>query len=599
LSETPARVSPAVHSVRGKSGRGDLLWTVLGVMAFVLVVVGMSGAITGSLKRQEFKVFAQREAESRVNLIAKALAPTFDDRQAEAQRFLREAALDRQFTRCRVFLPDGSIFAEAAASVSPPSSLGFVPLHLSASASVSLPDDYKARVELESEAHLPLLVQYEAQGAMIIIAAVGLLGLGAAFTRLRARLRGFAAIRSALLAVGRGEQASAALAVNSRYGTEAAAWNSLLQEREKLRQELLQERARDSVLSRGDRRSDLVQVCDALWQGMILVDEQFRIKYANGAAAVFLRANREALSAGRITDFITDDRVLDAIRSIAVGDVRRRTTHEVQNPEGQGAGILRFSIRPVRRDDAAAALIIIEDITQQRVADEARNTFIAQVTHELRTPLTNIRLYVEQAIEEGEADPAAVAQALNVINKETRRLERIVGDMLSVSEIETGSFRLHTGEVRLEALFEELHAEYMAAAESKNITLAFHLPPKFPTITGDRDKIVLALHNLIGNAIKYTPESGSVDIRVEIDDTRMIIDVVDTGIGIAEEEAELIFERFYRARDKRVSVITGTGLGLALAREVVRLHGGDISVRSQIDRGSTFRVNMPLVGMAA
>src|SRR6185436_8456189 len=116
------------------------------------------------------------------------------------------------------------------------------------------------------------------------------------------------------------------------------------------------------------------------------------------------------------------------------------------------------------REDSAAAMVVIEDITQQRAAEESRHAFVAQVTHELRTPLTNIRLYVETAIDEGESDPKLQSKCLNVINAEARRLERIVGDMLSVAEIEAGSLKLRSDDVQLETLFAELKDDYTPQA---------------------------------------------------------------------------------------------------------------------------------------
>jgi len=238
-------------------------------------------------------------------------------------------------------------------------------------------------------------------------------------------------------------------------------------------------------------------------------------------------------------------------------------------------------------------MLSIEDITQQKVAEEARHAFVAQATHELRTPLTNIRLYVETAIEEGEKDPKTRSKCLNVINGETRRLERIVGEMLSVAEIEAGSFKIRTDDVRLETVFEELRSDYQQQADEKRLDLSLNLPPKLPVIRGDRDKIMLALHNLVGNALKYTPDGGKVQINVEVTAKQILVSIADTGIGISPEDAERIFERFYRAKDPRVAKITGTGLGLTLAREVVRMHGGDITVESQIDQGSTFTMVLP------
>jgi signal transduction histidine kinase len=166
--------------------------------------------------------------------------------------------------------------------------------------------------------------------------------------------------------------------------------------------------------------------------------------------------------------------------------------------------------------------------------------------------------------------------------------------MLSMAEIEAGSFKIKTDDVRLETVFEELRSDYQQQANEKQIELSLNLPPKLPVVRGDRDKMMLALHNLVGNALKYTPEGGRVTINVEVTAKQLLVSIADTGIGISPEDAERIFERFYRAKDPRVAKINGTGLGLTLAREVVRMHGGDITVESQIDQGSTFTMTLPV-----
>ncbi len=154
--------------------------------------------------------------------------------------------------------------------------------------------------------------------------------------------------------------------------------------------------------------------------------------------------------------------------------------------------------------------------------------------------------------------------------------------------------RLNRGDVRLDALFGEMQTDFQQQADSRKIVLEFSLPPKLPVLQGDRDKIGLALHNLVGNAIKYTPNGGRVTVAPEVRDGKLVVEVADTGIGIKPEEHELIFEKFYRAKDEKVARISGTGLGLTLAREVARLHGGDITVQSTPDQGSTFTVSLPL-----
>ncbi len=153
--------------------------------------------------------------------------------------------------------------------------------------------------------------------------------------------------------------------------------------------------------------------------------------------------------------------------------------------------------------------------------------------------------------------------------------------------------------MRLDVLFDDLRTDYQPQATDKGITLVFNLPPKLPVINGDRDKILLAMHNLVGNALKYTPTGGTVTVDVKEDGKLLTFAVTDSGIGISQEDADRIFERFYRAKDPRVEKITGTGLGLTLAREVVRLHGGEVTVESQLDKGSTFTIRLPAMQEAA
>jgi signal transduction histidine kinase len=591
--------------------RGESVVASTGLAVAMILVAIFSG--TGVWLVYTQRNAAHQSTRERVESWAALLASTAETLLDESPGKLRAAvvqfAAEHNLKRCRVVDSSGKILADAVPpkvsvrnrsdpTMTPPASEAedpkliavSVPIHAAASS---------PRIEMAAMAAYPKWLGWETQAGLGGIAASGTIAFLFVYRRLRKRLRAIGAIREALLAMERGESASSALTVSSRLGAEAGAWNQLLAERERLHKDLLTERARESLGNRTDLKQDLAQACDALWQGLMLVDEQLTIKYTNGAAAVFLRSRREVLPGTSLSEYISDPETVEVIRSVATAQVRRKTTIELRRTEVEGGGILRLSVRPVRRDDTAAAVIVIEDITQQRVADEARNAFVAQATHELRTPLTNIRLYVEQALELGDKDPAARAKCLNVINQESRRLERIVGDMLSVSEIEAGSFKLRTGEVRLDSLFEELREDYQAQAAEKTLTLTFDLPPKWPMIQGDRDKIMLALHNLIGNALKYTPSGGAVTIRVVADARSLTVDVMDTGIGIASEECELIFERFYRAKDKRLTDITGTGLGLTLAREVVRLHGGDITVKSQVDQGSTFTLIIPLAAQAA
>lgn len=461
---------------------------------------------------------------------------------------------------------------------------------------LSVPGKGPATLLVRSETSDVLFRGWQAQVGAGVIGVASLTCLWLAYRSARARLQGVGAVREALRALSEGERDAAALSVAPSLGAEAIAWNRLVSEAEQLRERLTQDKINDRLGARRGGETELHSVCDALWQGLLLLDDKLTMKYANGAAGVLLGVKREALANIALDALIPEEKVISAIRKVAEGTSRTRTSVEwIRTGEGaRVSSVLRFTIRPVRRGDSGAVLVVVDDVTQQKVADDSRNAFVASATHELRTPLTNMRLYVDQLVEDPNLEPAARAQALNVVSGEIRRLERLVGDMLSVAEIEAGQLKLHRDDVRLETVFDELRMDFEQQARQKSITLTFELPPKWPQLVGDRDKIVLAMHNLVGNAIKYTPSGGSVNVRVQADQTTLTVDVVDTGIGIAEAEAELIFDKFYRANDKRISDITGTGLGLAIARDVVRLHGGEIAVHSQIDKGSTFTVSLPI-----
>lgn len=158
---------------------------------------------------------------------------------------------------------------------------------------------------------------------------------------------------------------------------------------------------------------------------------------------------------------------------------------------------------------------------------------------------------------------------------------------------------LRHDDIRLDALFADLVADFQQQALDKNVRLNIDLPPKLPVIQGDRDKLAISLHNLLGNAIKYSMAGGEVVVSVSTDNGRLGVAFKDKGIGIDKDELEKVFDRFYRAKDSRVAQITGTGLGLPIAREIVRRHGGDIEATSALNQGSTFTVSLPFKPEAA
>lgn len=568
------------------------------VMNTAIVACAMAALwiVVDRVRHDEAVRAGDRAAAIVADMIRPDLEKAFAEQDIAAARLaLSKAAHAGAFSGCRISLGDGAVVADLDASAVtvrvipgelPPLTIEPDSRHTFA---VEIPDKGRVLLTVEPSGAIARSEWLEYGFGGVCLGAIALLGIVS--IRAQKRAMPVTMVQSALRSVSSGEKELAALELAESFGGIATAWNSMIRE---LATHRAHERF-DAVLTRraqpGERDEAVGKMVDSLWHGIVAVDDEMRIRYCNGAAAVFLSGTRDGLLGTSFLDRVEDAQAREKLAKLKAARGRGKIVVEIRTGEGDGGAVLRISARPAAT--GGGAMLLIEDVTQQRVADRSRNAFVEQATHELRTPLTNVRLYVEALVERPDSDVATRSQHLNIINQEVRRLERIVGDMLSVSEIEAGTLKLAIHDVRLPALLSDMEAEFAAPARAKNITLRFDLPPKLPTIVGDRDKIVLALTNVIGNAIKYTPEGGTVKVGVRADDL-LVIDVADTGIGIAAEDADRIFDRFYRAKDPRVEKIVGTGLGLALAREVMRLHGGDVTVQSVPDRGSTFSIRMPL-----
>ncbi len=609
--ETPHRkIRPASRLLV----RGESSVAFVGLALAAILVAAFAGGVWWLLRQERFDSQAQttQQVQAAGDLLAGSIETLLSAGEVSTvRRLISDTARRHGFGRCRVVMPDGQILADADArqitlqklpATWASSNLDAVTLTAGPDAvtgawPLTVEGRGAAKLELRAAVDQPNWLQSQAQVGLAAIGAVALFAVWFVYRSTRSRIRTLGAIRESLMAWRQNSENDANLELSPSFGREADAWNGLLADRAELRRKVLIEKTKEALVGRGG--ADLRGACDAISQGMMLVDEHLVVRYANGAAATLLQVKRELLVGGDALQFIKHEQLAAALKEASSGTSRKRMTMELEQQTDEGRGVLRYHVRPVRRDDAASAMVLIEDITQQRVADESRNQFVAQATHELRTPLTNIRLYVETALDEGEKDAALLAKCLNVINAETARLERIVDDLLKVAEIEAGSLKLNQDDVHLDEVLSHLLSDYEAQAQQKGIALAFNLPPKMPVIHADRDKLTLAMHNLVGNALKYTPSGGRVAVNVDMTDGRLVFEVRDTGIGIAKDEQQKVFEKFYRANDRRVGEIVGTGLGLAIARDVVRLHGGDITLDSDLDKGSTFTLTIPVRAEAA
>ena len=245
------------------------------------------------------------------------------------------------------------------------------------------------------------------------------------------------------------------------------------------------------------------------------------------------------------------------------------------------------------------------DITALRRLEQVRKDFVANVSHELRTPLTSIKGYVEALLDGAKDNPEEATRFLQIILKQSDRLNLILEDLLQLSQIESGLVRFKREPVRLGALVERMLPLIKPLADKKRQSMTVAVPSDLPPVAGDEDRLVQVLTNLLDNAVKYTPEGGAIRIVGNIanqpaaDPAQVELSVADTGIGIPEADRPRVFERFYRVDKARSREMGGTGLGLSIVKHIVEGHGGRVWVEGNQPSGSRFVLRLPIAeGMA-
>jgi signal transduction histidine kinase len=244
-----------------------------------------------------------------------------------------------------------------------------------------------------------------------------------------------------------------------------------------------------------------------------------------------------------------------------------------------------------REFDARSALALTRDelaeaLKSAREVDRLKSEFFANISHELRTPLTLILSPVDELL--SKLRPSAERNALKVVQRNAARLLRMIDDLLDLARLEAGGLRLRVMQVDVGAVAKRVAENAAPAAKAKDIELSFSSQGEPPEMFGDPHRIEIILTNLVGNALKFTPPEGRIDVDVFHNSAGTSVEVTDTGPGISREHRELIFERFHQVENSERRRQGGVGIGLALARELTQLHGGSLTVESELGKGSTF-----------
>lgn len=322
------------------------------------------------------------------------------------------------------------------------------------------------------------------------------------------------------------------------------------------------------------------QVIDALDSAGIVVDPSNNVIKSSPAAAALGLVNGDAL--------IHPEMVLLVDRVRRSGEL---VSEELALSRGPFGDVSVFLHVQVTRLGSRFILVLAQDRTESHRLEEVRRDFIANISHELKTPIGAVSLLAE-ALQAASDDPDQVRRFAKRLTKESERLARITREIIELSRLQAADALAQPELVSIDEVVAQAIDQDRVQADAANVTIASR-GDSDARVYGDESLLVVALHNLISNAVQYSPTGSRVGIGVSHADGIVEIAVTDQGVGISEDDLSRVFERFYRIDDARSRHTGGTGLGLSIVKHVVQNHGGDIRVWSQPGRGSTFTIRLP------
>jgi two-component system phosphate regulon sensor histidine kinase PhoR len=374
------------------------------------------------------------------------------------------------------------------------------------------------------------------------------------------------------------------LAIGASVAAVVAVWAALRSQRERfavVSADVAAARDELSAEQRASREGRQVQdlILGSMEEGVLLFDRKERTVFANAALGSHLGTTPADIAA-----LLPIDLQKAARRAAFTGAVTRAVVET-----GAPSRWLRATAMPV--GDDGSVLLVIRDITEARRLDEVRRDFVANASHELKTPAASIQAAAETIRAAASDDPRAVPRFAEQLEREAFRLSRIVADLLDLSRLETGSDL--RDRLRLDAVVREEAARFREVANDSGLSLLVDAPD-VPAVRGSARDLSLLVRNLIDNAVRHTRDGGEIRVEVAEAGTAVELRVTDTGVGIPSRDLPRIFERFYRVDRARSRDTGGTGLGLAIVKHVTENHGGSVRVSSELGRGTSVEVRLPV-----
>ncbi|WP_034756979.1 two-component system histidine kinase PnpS [Rossellomorea vietnamensis] len=354
---------------------------------------------------------------------------------------------------------------------------------------------------------------------------------------------------------------------------------------------ILARNLQEMVNSQEMQQDRLTTLIENMGSALLLIDHRGFVVLTNRTFREFFNLEESQLKKVRYHEVIHYSEVNKLVEEIFMTEERLRKQIllpyklDRKHYEVYGAPIIG------NNDVWKGIVVVFHDITELKKLEQMRKDFVANVSHELKTPITSIKGFSETLLDGAMDDPETLKSFLDIILKESDRLQSLIQDLLELSKIEKQGFQLFVEEVEVAGLIEDVIPILKEKAKPKDISLQADFESR-GTAEVDSYRLKQVFINLISNAIAYTPKGGNVSVTVQDDQDKVYVKVKDNGMGISQEELPRIFERFYRVDKARSRNSGGTGLGLAIVKHIIEAHEGDIEVESELEKGTTFTVTL-------
>lgn len=348
-----------------------------------------------------------------------------------------------------------------------------------------------------------------------------------------------------------------------------------------------------------DEKARIDNIIHNLAEGIVVIDREGKILLMNSTAESLLGITKEDLGKS-IKEVVKDEHLLTLTKSIAVDkDEIIEKNIELLSSDESTKKVLRASSAVVEDNNGntVGMVTMLSDITKQKELEKLKSDFLSNVSHELRTPLVAIEKSVEMILSKATGEISETQnQFLSITQRNLKRLSLMINDLLDLAKFEAAKVELRCQPCSLEKIIDDSVETLNNWAKTKSIIIEKVIGDNIPQLNVDPDKIIQVLNNLIGNAIKFTPQNGCIAVGLQLlkEEGVVKVSVTDTGVGILKEDLPRIFDKFYQTRERAVTDISGTGIGLAIVKEIVELHRGKVWAESKKNQGARFIFTLPL-----